>query len=79
MDPGWFADCEVLCASFIANLHYVRLFTCIRMSLVYCFRGVPLGLLPRTSECMWMLPWLVKGISRVQVNCETDLGICCPY
>ena len=49
-----------------------------RMRSVYCFLGVPLGLIPGQSECMWMLPRLVRGIYRVQINCVTDLQICCP-
>ena len=78
MDPLWFADFKVLCANSVTDLHRLRLFTCIRMRLVYYFPGVPLGLIPGTSECMQMLPRLVRGIYRMQVNCKTDLGICCP-
>lgn len=71
-------DCEVLGANFIAVLHRVMLFTCIKMCLMCCFLGVPLGSFLRTSKCMQMLPRLIKGIYRVQENCVKDLGIRCP-
>ena len=76
--PNWFTDCEVLCADPVVDLHCVRLFTCIRMCSVYCFLGIPLGLIPGTSECMRMLPRSVRGIYRVQVDCVTELGIYYP-
>ena len=35
---------------------------------VCLFSSVLLGLIPKTSECMWMLPRIVRSIYRVQVK-----------
>ena len=42
------------------------------------FVGVLLGLIPGISECTRMLLRPIRSVYSVQVNCVTDLGVCCP-